>query len=91
MTNINKELTALLASETFTSLLGSSSIQVVQLQAAISLLIQAGIPFDVSYSPGTRRLSPSAELTIFINPSTTLNFTFTFGGGAGLFGGGITT
>ena len=91
MANVSKELTSILASETFTSLLASSNIQIAQLQAAITLLIKAGIPFDVSFSPGTRRLAPSAELTIFINPTTQLNFIFSFGAGGTLFGGDIVT
>ncbi|AOT72334.1 hypothetical protein [Geosporobacter ferrireducens] len=91
MANVSNEITSILASETFTSLLSSSNIQIVQLQAAIALLIKAGIPFDVAYSPGSRRLAPSAELTIFINPTTQINFVLSFAPGTTLFGGGVVT
>ncbi|MDO7788253.1 hypothetical protein [Desulforamulus aquiferis] len=90
MTDYIKEIEFLLASDTFRALLCTDAIQISQLNAVVVLLIKAGIPFDISYSPGTRRLSAAAELTIFINPTTTLNFTLSFEAGGSIFGGTIT-
>jgi hypothetical protein len=88
MAEFNREVMAILTSDIFLALLSRDTVQIAQLNAAIALLIKAGIPFDVAFSPGTRRVATAAELTIYINPTTTLNFTFTFEAGATIFGGG---
>lgn len=82
-----KEIEFLLASDTFRALLCENAIRITQLNAVIALLIKAGIPFDLEYSPGTRRLAAAANLTIYINPTTTVNFTLSFEEGGSLFGG----
>jgi len=85
---IKKEVLSILSTQTFQRILNNDIIRIGELNAAIALLIKAEIPFDVEYSPGTRRLSPAAELTIYINPSTTINFTINFGAAGSFFGGG---
>ncbi|CCO07897.1 hypothetical protein [Desulforamulus hydrothermalis] len=82
-----KEINVLLAHDTFKALFSSDALKVTQLNAVIALLIKLGIPFDLEFSPGTRRLAAAAELVIYINPSTTLNFTISFEAGATVFGG----
>ncbi|SHF49072.1 hypothetical protein [Desulforamulus putei] len=82
-----KEINVLLANDTFNTLLNCDTIKITQLNAIIALLIKLGIPFDLEYSPGTRRLAAAAELTIYINPSTTLNFTLNFEAGDSISGG----
>lgn len=88
MDGANKDLITILTSEAFSSLASSRNIKIAEFDAIIALLIKVRIPFDVEYSPGTRRLAESAQLTIYINPTTTLNFTFSFQGGGSLFSGG---
>ncbi|MGE4282654.1 MAG: hypothetical protein AB7G87_02945 [Clostridia bacterium] len=88
MAAFNKEVMTIITSDIFSALLNRGSIQVAQLNAAIALLIKAGIPFDVEFSPGTRRAAAAAELTIYMNPTTTLSFTLTFEAGPSIFGGG---
>lgn len=87
MDGISKELLTLFTSQAFSSLASSKNIRIAEFDALITLLIKAKIPFDVEYSPGTRRLAESAELVIFINPTTTLNLTFNFESGTSLFSG----
>ncbi|MDF2591237.1 MAG: hypothetical protein K0S75_703 [Clostridia bacterium] len=87
MNNISKELSTILASEAFTNLANSKNLKIVEFDAIIALLIKVQIPFDVAYTPGTRRTAESAELSIFINPSTTLNFTINFQAGSSIFTG----
>lgn len=86
--NINQEIAILFSTEAFRQLFTSDVIRIAQLNAAIALLIKLGIPFDVEFSPGTRRVATAAQLTIYINPTTTLNFTLTFEAGGSIFGGG---
>jgi hypothetical protein len=87
MNDISKELSTILASEAFNNLANSKNLKIVEFDAIIALLIKLKIPFDVEYSPGTRRLAESAELTIFINPTTTINFVISFQAGSSLFTG----
>ena len=87
MDGINNELLTILSSQAFAGLTTSRNIKIAEFDAIIAILIKAKIPFDVEYSPGTRRLAESAELTIYINPTTKLNFTFSFESGTSLFSG----
>jgi len=87
MDGFNNELITLLTSQAFSNIANSKNVKIAEFDAIIAILIKARIPFDVEYSPGTRRLAESAQLTIYINPSTTLNFTFNFQGGSSLFSG----
>ncbi len=87
MPDFFKEFQVLLASQTFQAFLNASAIKLNQLFAVQALLIKAGIPFDLSFSPGTRRLATGADLTIFINPTTTLNFVINFEPGGSIFEG----
>jgi hypothetical protein len=63
-------------------------MRIAELDAVIAILIKTKIPFDVEYSPGTRRTAESAELKIYINPTTTLNFVLSFQPGGSIFSGG---
>lgn len=87
MSNISKELTTILTSQFFSNLANSKSVKIAEFDAILSILIKAQIGFDVEYSPGTNRTAESAELTIYINPSTTLNFTINFQQGSSIFTG----
>lgn len=87
MSNTNNDLDTIITSQLFKKLLNSSSLQIVEFDALISILIKAGIPFDVEFNPNTRRTASEAVLTIYINPTTTLNLTVSFGEGGGIFTG----
>lgn len=60
------------------SIVNSTKVKIKQLNVIISLLIKAGIPFDVSFKPGTRRQAPKADITIFISPAVSITLTLTF-------------
>ncbi|MFU0799395.1 MAG: hypothetical protein ACFWUE_01820 [Xylanivirga thermophila] len=84
MKNI-KDIYEILSADIFKLLINNNTVQITQLNAAITLLIKNGIPFDVVFTPGTRRTEPQAELTIYINPNTTITFTMGFGSGTFMF------
>lgn len=86
MPELFNELKVLFASDIFMALLGSNCVKLAHLNAAIALLIQAGIPFDLSFTPGTRRNAASTTLTIYINPTTTIEFELNFENGGSIFG-----
>ena len=85
--NINNELNTLFTSQAFSRLLSSKNMRIAEFDAILSILIKIQIPFDVIYTPGTRRDAESAELKIFINPTTTLNFILNFQPGGSIFTG----
>lgn len=85
MANFEKELLAILATDVFKSILGNQLQPIAKINAAIALLVKTGIPFDLSYSPGTRRVSPGFELTVYINPSTTIVFNIAVDNGQTIF------
>ena len=85
MANFEKELLAILATDVFKSILGNQLMPLAKVNAAIALLVKAGIPFDLSYSPGTRRVSPGFSLTVYINPNTTISFNISVDGGQTIF------
>lgn len=65
-------------------------MRIAELDAIVAILIKTQIPFDVLYTPGTRRNAEAAELKIYINPTTTLNFVLNFQAGSSIFSGSST-
>lgn len=73
-----RSLESVLALDVIRSLVRANTIEISRLNTTIALLIKAGVPFDLKFTPGTRRTASAAQLTIYINPTTTLGFTFQF-------------
>jgi hypothetical protein len=73
-----KDIYQVLSTDLFKKLINNEIIQIAQLNAIIALLIKGNIPFDLSFSPGTQKDAPQAELAININPTTTITFVITF-------------
>ena len=82
---INPELIQLLSTDIFKKMLNNDLFQIAQFNLLITLLIKAGIPFDIRFSPETRRNSASASISIIINPTTTLEFVINFESGQSIF------
>ncbi len=74
MENINKHLLKILSTDVFQALLNNNIIKVEQLLSIIRLLTIKNIGYDLTFSPGTNRSYPLIELSIYVNPSTTLDF-----------------
>ncbi|MTI68165.1 MAG: hypothetical protein FH753_16415 [Firmicutes bacterium] len=83
--SINKRILTILSTDIFKKLINSDTVQIAQLNAAITLLIESRIPFDLQFSPGTRRDATAADLLIYINPTTTVSFTISFDPGGSIF------
>ena len=83
--NISNELSTLFTSQAFSKLLSSKNMRIAELDAIVAILIKTRIPFDVLYTPGTARDAESADLKIYINPTTTLNFILSFEAGGSMF------
>lgn len=85
MAGFTDDLIAILTSEAFGNYLKTSKLKLVEVDVILALLVNACIPFDLTFSPGTRRLVPAFQLTIFLNPTTKLGFTINLDGGASIF------
>lgn len=88
--NYMKELQSLFTVEAFKALVNQDVIKIGQLHTIIDILIKAAIPFDITFSPGTKRVAPAIRVTIFINPTTTVSFVLNLESGGSIFGGGLT-
>lgn len=87
MADFRKEFQFLLASQAFQTLLNQDTIKFNQLCAVQTLLFKACIPFKLVFTPGTRQVTATAELTIQINPATTVNLVINLEPGGTIFGG----
>lgn len=74
MDDLQKKFINILSCEAFKNFM-STEVKLSQLKSLMFLLIKFKIPFDLSYDPGNRRNEFSIELTIYITPHSTLNFT----------------
>lgn len=74
MDDLQKEFINILSCEAFKRFM-SSGVKLSQLQTLMLLLIKFNIPFDLSFDPGNRRNEFSIELTIYITPHSSINFT----------------
>lgn len=83
--NIYNQLLGILSADIFKKVLSNDVFKVTQFNMLITLLIKAGIPFDISYSPATQRTAASAAISIILNPATTLQFIVTFEQGQSIF------
>ncbi len=87
MIKFSKELESILKAEAFTKILNSDFARISEINAILALLIEANIPFDLEFSPGTRREAAALSLTIYINPTTTINFIIPLQAGGSIFSG----
>lgn len=69
----------IITSGAFQRIVCLDNITIAQFNALCTLLIKSNIPFDTTYTTGTRRDAPSLQVTIYINPNTTLVYTFNSG------------
>lgn len=84
---LTRELQVILGTDVFKCIINNDLLKINQLQAAIALLIKAGIDFNLEFYSGTDRNSAVVELTIFLNPTTTIDFTVTLEGCGNFFKG----
>ncbi|HUW65623.1 MAG TPA: hypothetical protein VMW83_13215 [Spirochaetia bacterium] len=81
---LDKDLKALLTSEIFLNLFNCKALTIAELQAAVGLLLKAGITFDLTFDRATPRSEGVALLVVFITPIVQLRFTLSLGCGPAL-------
>lgn len=78
MENTGRELQTLLTSGIFKTILSSESVEIAEINAAVSLLIKLGFPFTMNFTNNTVSDPASVEFTITLNSTATVKTTITF-------------
>jgi len=60
-------------------------VTLFQLNIITNMLVENGVPFDVSFVPGNAKTTPALQLTVHINPTATAVFVITLAPGASTF------
>lgn len=76
-----KELLNILSTDLFLAIANNKSVKVKQLKSIISLLINRGIQFNLSFKPATSTEEAYAELTIYPKPGVAISLEITFDSG----------
>ena len=79
------QLMTLLSLDIFRQMACSQPISAFQLNMIMGMLVEKGIPFDLSFDSGNGKTAPSFQLTVHINPTTTLVFVINLTPGASAF------
>lgn len=79
---MKNEIIEILSTGIFKKIIAGETIQIVEINAAIVLLIKTNIPFDLSFTPGDRRIAKEAVLRIYITPATSIRITIQFEAGS---------
>ncbi|MEJ6950799.1 hypothetical protein [Natronospora cellulosivora (SeqCode)] len=80
--DIPEEILSVLTTSTFKKLLSSQSIKIAEINAVSTLLLKAKIPFNLSFSTGTRRIASAVKFTIYVKPNTTIDIELQFESGS---------
>jgi len=62
----------MLSGTLFRKILNNEQITLFEYNSLMGMLINANIPFDTAFASGTRKNPASLQLTVHLNPSTTL-------------------
>lgn len=67
----DNQIATLFSFNIFAKILNNIPITIYEFNLATNYLIINGIPYDVSFVPGTRKEAAALQLTIHINPTRT--------------------
>ena len=81
----DNQLALIYSNEIFQPVLNGQIMSVFQFNAATNFLIYAGIPYDVSFVPGSRKEAAALQLTVHINPTRTEVFVVALSPGSTVF------
>ena len=70
----DSQITTLFTYDLFRQLANNEALPLYKFNLVTNLLTENNIPFDVSFTSGTRKQAAALQLTIHINPTATLVF-----------------
>lgn len=85
MAFFDNQIMALFSWDLFRQIANNDQVSIYKFNLFTTMLINNDIPFDVSYVSGNRKDSPALQLTIHVNPTTTMVFVIALGPGATTF------
>jgi len=68
---LDTQLTALHTNALFRRIASNQPVSLYEFDTVTNFLICLGIPYDISFVPGTRKEAAALQLTIHINPTRT--------------------
>jgi len=79
------QISSLLSGTLFRKILNNEQLSLYEFNFLASVLINNNIPFDTAFAAGSRKNPASLQLTIHLNPSTTLVFVVSLEPGSSVF------
>ena len=71
---LDLQISTLLSGRLLQKILNNEPLSFVEYNILATSLVAANIPFDTSFTSGTRKAAASIQITIHINPSATFVF-----------------
>ena len=85
MSALDSQISALFSLDTFRRMAHNQAISLYQFSSIMQLLVNGNIPFDISYAASTRKAAAALQLTVHINPTSTMVFVVALEPGASVF------
>ena len=85
MTALDGQITALFSWDVFRRMAHNQPVTLYQFSAVMQMLVCRDIPFDISFTSGTRKAAAALQLTIHVNPTSTMVFVVALEPGASAF------
>ena len=85
MSTFDGQITALFSWDTFRRMAHNQPISLYQFSLAMQALVNNSIPFDISFTSGNRKAAAALQLTIHVNPTSTMVFVVALEPGASAF------
>ena len=82
---LDYELSCVLSSPLFYKLMNNGQFSLFEFNTLTSILVNNNIPFDTAFVSGTRKNPQSLQLTIHLNPTSTLVFVVSLEAGSSVF------
>lgn len=85
MSVYDHQIMTLFSWDIFRQMANNQVIPLYKFNLITNMLVDNGIPFDVSFTPGTRKEAAALQITIHINPTSTLVYVVSLEQGATAF------
>jgi len=79
------QISGLLSGTLFRKIMNNDQLTQYEFNCLTEILINFNIPYDTSFAAGNRKNPPSLQLTVHLNPTTTMVFVVTLGPGSSVF------
>jgi len=85
MAPFDSQIMSIFTWDLFRQIAASDQVSLYKLNLFTAMLINNGIPYDLSFVSGTRKEAPAIQLTIHLNPTATLVFVIALSPGSTAF------